>query len=156
MEDRRREIEGGAGMSLRRVTKASISLGLVFLTVGSAWSQTTQGGIMGTIRDEKGAAVVGAKITITNPATALRRTTTTADNGVYRVEALPTGTYEVQAEQPGFAVTVTRGIEIGVDQKRTVDLTVRVSAKAEIVNVEADANLTQTESSKVGEIIDNR
>jgi len=143
-------------MSFIRIAKASISLGFAILTVGGAWSQTTQGGIVGTIRDEKGAAVVGAKITISNPATALQRTTTSADNGVYRVEALPTGTYEVQAEQPGFAVTLARGIEVGVDQTRTVDLTVRVSAKAEVVNVEANANLTQMESSKVGEIIDNR
>src|SRR5467141_4316194 len=143
-------------MSFIRIAKASISLGFAILTVGGAWSQTTQGGIVGTIRDEKGAAVVGAKITISNPATALQRTTTSADNGVYRVEALPTGTYEVQAEQPGFAVTLARGIEVGVDQTRTVDLTVRVSAKAEVVNVEANADLTQTESSKVGQIIDNR
>src|SRR6266568_9269566 len=108
-------------MSLRRIATIGISIGLSILTVGGASSQTTQGGIVGTIRDEKGAAVVGAKITITNPATALQRTTTTAENGVYRVEALPTATYEVQAEQPGFAVTVTRGIEVGVDQTRTVD-----------------------------------
>lgn len=111
---------------------------------------------MGTIRDEGAAAIVGAKVTVTNPATGLQRSTTTADNGVFQIGALPTGTYEVRAEQPGFAVTLTRGIEVGVDQTRTVDMTMRVSAKAEIVDVEADADLTQTESSKVGEIIDNR
>jgi len=143
-------------MSLRIVAVAGIGICLALAIVESARAQTTQGGIVGTIRDEKGAAVVGAKITITNPATGLQRTTTTADNGVYRVEALPTGTYQVQAEQPGFAVTLTKNIEVGVDQTRTVDLTLRVSAKAEVVDVEANADLTQTESSKVGEIIDNR
>jgi hypothetical protein len=146
----------GAGMSLRTIAVAGIGICLAVLIVVSAWAQTTQGGIVGTIRDEKGAAVVSAKITVTNPATGLTRTTTTADNGVFRVEALPTGIYQVQAEQPGFAVTLAKGIEVGVDQTRTLDLVLRVGAKAEVVDVEANADLTQTESSKVGEIIDNR
>lgn len=51
---------------------------------------------------------------------------------------------------------MTRGVEVGVDQTSTVDMTMRVSAKAEVVDVEANADLTQTESSKLGEIIDNR
>src|SRR5215470_4131180 len=121
-----------------------------------AWGQTTQGEIMGTIRDEQGGVLISAKITVTNPATGLQRTTTTADNGTFQIGALPTGIYQVQAEQPGFAVTVTRNIDVGVDQTRIVDMAMRISAKAEIVDVEANAVLTQTESSKVGEIIDNR
>ena len=110
------------------------------------------GRITGTIRDQNAAAVVGAKVTATNPATGLQRTTTTANNGVFQLDALPPGIYQLQAEQPGFAVTMTRGVQVGVDQTSTVDMTMRVSAKAEVVDVEANADLTQTESSKLGEI----
>ena len=119
-------------------------------------AQTTQGGIVGEVRDEKGASIVGAKISVTSPATGLTRDATTADNGIFRVLALPTGMYDIRAESPGFATTTVTGIEVGIDQIRTLDLALRVSAKAETITVEATANLTQTESSKLGEIIDNR
>ena len=122
----------------------------------ASWGQTTQGGIVGTIRDEKGAGIVAAKATITNLATGLERQVATAENGIFRVLALPTGSYGIKAEAPGFAITTVKDIEVGVDQIRTLDLTLRVSAKSEVVTVEAEANLTQTENSKVGEIIDNR
>ena len=121
-----------------------------------AWGQTTQGGIVGTIRDEKGADISRAKVRLTNVATGLQREATTAENGVYRVLAIPTGVYEITAEAQGFATTTAKNIEVGVDQVRTLDLALRVSAKAESITVVANADLTQTESAKLGEIIDNR
>src|ERR1044071_1298459 len=84
------------------VAVTTICVSMVLAT--SAWAQTTQGRIIGTIRDQNAAAVVGAKVTVTNPATGLQRTTTTANNGVFQVNALPPGIYQLQAEQPGFAV----------------------------------------------------
>jgi hypothetical protein len=133
---------------------ACVSSLIIF--AGMSPAQTTQGGIVGAVRDEKGANILGAKITVTSPATGLQRSATTADNGVFRVLALPTGMYEVRAESPGFTTATVKDIEIGVDQVRTLDLVLRVSGTAETVTVEAHADLTQTESSKVGEIIDNR
>ncbi len=50
----------------------------------------------------------------------------------------------------------TTGVEVGIDQIRTVDIVLHVGAKAEVVEVQADAVLTQTETTKLGEIIDNR
>src|SRR5438093_7495254 len=51
---------------------------------------------------------------------------------------------------------IEKGIEVGIDQVRTLDIVLRVSGAAETVTVEGNAVLTQTESSKLGEIIDNR
>jgi hypothetical protein len=126
------------------------------LLVSEAFAQTTQGGIVGGIRDQKGAQIVGAKIAVTSPATGLQRETSTADNGIFRVNALPSGVYQIKAEAPGFATSTITGVEVGIDQIRTVDIMLRVGSKAEIVEVQADAALTQTETSKLGEIIDNR
>jgi len=123
---------------------------------GTLVAQTTQGGIVGTIRDEKGNVIAGAKVTVSEPATGLQRVTTTADNGVFHAPALPTGIYQITAESAGFATATTTGIDIGVDQVRTVDMVLKVGAEKQVVEVQADASLTQTESSKLGEIIDNR
>ena len=121
-----------------------------------ALGQTTQGGITGTIRDEKGAEISSAKILVVSLGTGLHRETTTAGNGLYHVVGLPTGTYEITAEAQGFATAKAKDVQVGVDQIRTLDFTLRVGTRTETVNVESSAELTQTESSKLGEIIDNR
>jgi len=139
-----------------RIKELSSIVFVLILVAINLWGQGTQGGLVGTIRDEKGAEIFGAKVRVTNVGTGLQRETTTAGNGLYRALALPTGTYEVTAEAQGFATTTVKDIEIGVDQTRTLDLALRVSARAETVTVQANADLTQTENSKLGEVIDNR
>ncbi len=129
---------------------------LLNILIAATWAQTTQGGIVGTVQDQKGDAIAGAKVTVINAATGLQRDVTSADNGIFRVIAIPGGMYELRAEAPGFATLVAKNIEIGVAQTRALDLTLKVSATAETVTVEANADLTQTESSKLGQIIDNR
>src|ERR1700746_202694 len=124
--------------------------------LSNARAQTTQGGIVGTIHDQKGANVPDVNVTVTNPSTGLQRQTKTADNGVFRVMALPTGVYQIRAEAPGFATTTTNGVEIGVDQIRDVEIVLKIGTKTETVEVQSEAALTQTEGSKLGEIIDNR
>ncbi len=143
-------------MSAATFNRLAFCIVVAVLLVSSTIAQTTQGGISGAIHDEKGANIAGAQITVKNSATGLQRDTTAADNGTFRVMALPTGTYQITAQAAGFATGTTTGIDVGVDQIRTVDLTLHVGAKAEVVEVQADAALTQTESTKLGQIIDNR
>src|SRR5437016_11367916 len=131
-------------------------LSLAAILLSNVQGQTTQGGIVGTVHDQKGANVPDVNLTVTNPSTGLQRQTKTADNGVFRVMALPTGVYQIRAEAPGFATTTTNGVEIGVDQIRDMEIVLKIGTKTETVEVQSEAALTQTESSKLGEIIDNR
>ena len=128
----------------------------LFLAASLASAQTTQGGITGTIRDEKGAEISAATVRVVSVGTGLTREATTAGNGLYHVVGLPTGAYEVTVQAQGFATSKATDVQVGVDQIRTLDFTLRVGARSETVNVESTAELTQTESSKLGEIIDNR
>jgi len=131
-------------------------LSLAAILISNVQGQTTQGGIVGTVHDQKGANVPNVSVTVTNPSTGLQRETKTADNGIFRVMVLPTGVYQIKAEAPGFATTTTNGVEINVDQIRDVEIVLKVGTKTETVEVQSEAALTQTESSKLGEIIDNR
>jgi Carboxypeptidase regulatory-like domain/TonB-dependent Receptor Plug Domain/TonB dependent receptor-like, beta-barrel len=143
-------------MDLLNLRPSLFSALVLFLFATISVGQTTQGGLSGDVRDEKGARIVGAKITVTSLTTGLQRETTTAENGSFHILALPAGLYELRAESAGFRTTTTSNIQVGVDQIRTLDVMLRVGAKAEVVDVQADAALTQTETSKLGEIIDNR
>ncbi len=131
-------------------------LSLAAILISNVQGQTTQGGIVGTVHDQKGANIPDVDLTVTNPSTGLQRHTKTADNGVFRVMALPPGVYQIRAEAAGFATTTTNSFEIGVDQVRDLEIVLKIGTKTETVEVQSEAALTQTESSKLGEIIDNR
>src|SRR5271169_5999120 len=84
-------------------------LGLVALAIlfcmwmpHSADGQTTTGRILGSVHDSQDAAVVGAKLTITDTQRNSVRTTVTDENGDYLVADLQPSTYKVLIEAKGF------------------------------------------------------
>ena len=63
--------------------------------------------LQGTVADQTGAAVSGAKVTATNDATGVSRDTLANDTGLYRISGLPPGTYTVTAESATFKKLAT-------------------------------------------------
>src|ERR1700719_4021940 len=81
---------------------------LVFLACcGSTTAQTATGRIIGTVTDAQGAAIAGAKVTITNTGTDVRSSAVTNSDGFYQILELSIGTYTVSAEHEGFSKVVT-------------------------------------------------
>src|SRR5690242_21796278 len=76
-------------------TIALVSLGGISMAQSTATLQ-------GTVKDEKGSVVPGAKVTARNLATGIERTTQTDTDGNYQIAALPVGTYSVGIEAAGF------------------------------------------------------
>src|SRR5690349_17993244 len=92
----------------------------------SVFAQTTTGTILGTVKDQTGAVLPGANITIRNVETGITRTSVTGDRGEYRVPALNVGTYEVHAELAGFQRAVRQGITLTVGREAVVDMSLNV------------------------------
>ena len=65
----------------------------LLLGAGHASAQQTTGDIVGRVVDEQGAAVPGATLTAKNPATGFVRSDVSDAAGLYRLSALPVGTY---------------------------------------------------------------
>ena len=65
------------------------------------------GNIAGTVADESGAIVPGAKVTVINKATGRQLNLTTNSSGIYNSGPLTPGEYTVRVEASGFSVTVT-------------------------------------------------
>jgi hypothetical protein len=89
------------------------------------------GRIEGKVTDPKGAVIVGAAITVTDPMGNLKFTATTDEHGYYKVEDLPPGIYTVSISVAGFS-DGTRD-EVRVDEGATATIDVRL----EIAPVEA-------------------
>lgn len=81
----------------------------------------TAGAVSGTVTDESGSPVSGATVTITSNAQGFTRTATTASNGSFRFNSLPTGSYNVAVTGAGVAdyraddVTVLAGQAVSLD-----------------------------------------
>ena len=65
-----------------------------FLARGIATAQEAEGRIVGNVTDQTGAAVTGARVTVTNVGTQISRSTTTDKNGFYEVLSLPIGSLQ--------------------------------------------------------------
>ena len=104
----------------------------------AAFAQSApEGTIRGYVRDSQGAVLPGVAVTATDTTAGVARTAVTDSEGVYRLVNLAPGTYTLTAELQGFSrfvrdsVVVRTGLNIGVD------ITLKVGALTEIVEVKA-------------------
>ncbi len=83
--------------------------------------------ISGTISDPNGAVIAGANVSVSNSQTGLALTTITNDAGEFRFEGLPSGTYMVLIEAPGFSAFETGPVMLRESSAMTVDRTLSVA-----------------------------
>jgi hypothetical protein len=85
----------------------------------------------------------------------VRRTTTTNDAGIYRLDAVDLGAYELKVSQPGFHVFVAT--EFGVEANRTTVMDVRLELGSEAtavhVSAEAEAPLVRDSPLRGGNLL---
>src|SRR5271165_3009471 len=113
-------------------------------------AQTGTGRLIGTISDESGAAIAGAKVTVTNADTNVHWETTSGPDGSYQVLDLPIGNYTVAAEHEGFQKAVTPKQELQINQSLRLDVRLKVGSVAETITVEALASQVETVSPTIG------
>ena len=82
------------------------------------------------------------------------RTGVTDGEGIYRLSALPVGTYDLVAELQGFSKIESKGIVVNVGQTLDIDMTLKLATVQESVTVNADTPLIETSSSSVGGVVD--
>jgi outer membrane receptor protein involved in Fe transport len=134
-----------------RFTVAILAV-LCFTTLVSA--QQTTGTLIGKIVDEQGAVIPGATVSATNPATGFNRTAVSDAEGIYRLNALPVGQYDLAAELSGFAGVERKGVIVTVGQTITIDFALKVATVAETVQVVAATPLIESSVSSVGGVVD--
>src|SRR5712691_5230469 len=101
-------------------------IAILLFCLGPIFSQTTSTSILGTVTDATGAVVVGAKVTVLQMGTGLRREALTSSGGDYSFPLLDVGDYEVTAEAAGFKTETRTKITLEVNQKARVDFTLQV------------------------------
>jgi hypothetical protein len=131
-----------------------LGLLLTFLCLFDGAFGQTQSRLNGSIQDDSGAVVVGARVIARNVATGVVNEATTNESGNYQFPVLIPGEYEVTAEMSGFKKVVQSGIVLETGLTRTVDLQLTVGAVTETVQVTSTAPLLESETSSVGQLIE--
>lgn len=137
-------------MTRRFVVVASlITFLFITLTAGSAFGQAVYGSILGTITDPQGAAVSGAKVTVTDQRKGTSDQTTTNESGNYSMTHLIPDIYSVSVEAPGFKKLEMKDINVSADSGARVDGQFQVGATSESVEVTAEAPQLKTDRADV-------
>lgn len=130
---------------------------LTLILIGSAVvvAQSTAT-LKGTITDEKGAVVPGAKVTATNQATSVERTSETDSEGNYQLAALPVGTYTIKVETQGFKTELVQNLAVEVGRTIERNFQLQVGTVAENISVTAEAPIIENATTSVGTVINQR
>jgi hypothetical protein len=99
---------------------------LLFPATTFAQSQVNAADLRGTVSDDSGKVIAGAKVIARNERTGFTREVTTNNVGDYLFIALPPGSYEITVESPGFAKAVNRNIILTIGAAAQLDFTLRV------------------------------
>src|SRR5438552_17503862 len=135
-----------------------LGLQVVAVLIGAllfaAYAQTTTvGTISGTVRDEKGAVVPRAEVSIQGEGTGISRTVNSDDGGFYLAPSLPAGRYTIPTAPSGFKKTLASGVDLHVGENRVVNLDLQVGQVSETVTVSSDAAPVETRSGEISSLI---
>src|SRR6266576_4867777 len=143
-------------MISRRFLSLALSFGFFFSTCSFVQGQSTYGSITGSVTDPSGAAITDAQVTLTNLGTAEKRTQATGPDGLYSFVNLIPGNYRVEAEKPGFKRVTQEPVVVQVQQNSKIDLALPVGQATETVEVTSETPLLQSESSSLGQVVEQR
>ncbi|MGH9353660.1 MAG: carboxypeptidase-like regulatory domain-containing protein, partial [Terriglobia bacterium] len=144
-------------MKARRIAQLVMVFSLVCLTPSLARAQAVANAqIQGVIADSSGAVVPGAKITATQTETGRARTTISGSDGYYALPNLPVGPYRLEVRSPSFSTYVQSGIILEVGNNIQINVSLRVGAVTQQVQVAANATMVDTQKTAVSQVIDQR
>ena len=124
----------------------------IFLMVatGILGAQIVKSTILGTVRDNSGAVVANAKVSVRNVETNVTTSTVTDSTGNYVIALLNPGTYTAKVEQSGFKTAVQPNFTLDVAARQRVDFTLQVGEVSQEVEVTNATPLVQTDTATVG------
>jgi hypothetical protein len=143
---------------LTRTKLLSIGLGslvALFLTA-SCVAQETRASLSGTITDNSGSVVIGARIRLVNTQTQIPYSAESNDLGQYRLLFVNPGPYQLRVEMSGFRTFVRDTLELTSGEAATLDISLQIGSQTDTVTVGAQAPLLEAEKADRGLTVDQK
>jgi Carboxypeptidase regulatory-like domain/TonB dependent receptor len=135
--------------------KRSLWVAGAVLSLASIWSvpvaigQAVYGSILGTVTDPSGAAVGGAKVSVTSQTKNVTTQEVSNDSGNYAVTHLIPDVYTIRIQGSGFKILEFKDIQVSADTGTRVDGQFEVGSTSEQVEVTAEAPQLKTDRADV-------
>jgi hypothetical protein len=129
---------------------------LVLVSACALFAQRDLATLAGTITDPSGGVVPNAKVTITEAATGQVYTILTNTLGEFVRPALKAATYNISVSAPGFKTSEQKDVILTPGERTGVTIALTVGNIDQTVDVTAQAELLQTESTQVGAALDSK
>ncbi len=113
----------------------------------------TTASFSGTVTDNSGAVVAGAKVTITALATNAAREAVTDDTGRYLVPLLGVGDYTLHVDAAGFKPADAKDVRLQIDEHRELDFKLVPASVSTNVEVSATEVAVETTTPTLGQVI---
>jgi outer membrane receptor protein involved in Fe transport len=126
---------------------------LLSLVALPSTGQSVSSEILGTVKDPSGAFVVSADVTMTNLETGLARSTETDGNGIYHVDGLSAGSYQLRIEHAGFRVKNLTDITLLVNQAAVLDATLELGSTREELTIVGATPLVETTTAQMSSVV---
>src|SRR5574340_1497380 len=126
------------------------------LSLFPVYAQETRGSIVGRVTDQSGATMPNVQIELLHTQTGVTGKTQTNEEGLYQALYLLPGVYRVTAQASGFKTLVRDAIEIRINDRVELNLTLEVGAASERVEVVGETPLLETATASLGQVVDHR
>lgn len=138
-----------------RTTRIAVAFCFALICGLPAVAQTTSN-IEGTVKDPSGAVLPGAEVKATAASLAIERTTTTNEDGFYRITALPAGNYTVTVSARGFANGTIQNVELTINRTIALDVQLEIGSVTGQINVTAETVLIDPTTAATGSTVTPR
>lgn len=125
---------------------------IVLLSMTAALAQQARGSLRGVIKDEFGATIVGATVSITDGA-GVKKDALTNNDGAYVFTGLAPGKYMLTASAAGFAVAEESEVTIAAGQRQSLDITLAVTIEEQKVTIAAETPLSTDASNNANQTL---
>src|SRR5882724_2411142 len=143
--------------SYRRLQFGTCALTLLVLLIAAAVSASPTGSIVGTVKDPSGAAITGAKLTLTNRSTNAKMEAVSDNNGGFQFLQLAPAVYSLDVESQGFKKVTEHSILVQVAQITHVDVALEIGSVTQVVEVSSAATpLLETDRSTLSNVVDSQ
>ncbi|MFN0084538.1 MAG: TonB-dependent receptor domain-containing protein [Blastocatellia bacterium] len=140
--------------SLKRPLLRACAITLAFLSItATGLAQFDTATLLGAVRDATGAVLPGVTVTLKNIDTGIAVMVQTDEDGNYQFANVRIGNYRVSAEKQGFSTAVAERVNMTVNARQRVDLTMQLGAVTETVVITDAAQLLEADSSVRGQVV---
>jgi hypothetical protein len=133
---------------------AILALSLTIVVAVSA--QVISADLVGTVLDKTGAAVPGARVEAVNSETGVEYNTQANENGEYRFNNLPVGTYSVSGSSSNFATTTINNFRLELNKTSTLQITLEIKGTVTSIEVSGAAPALDTTTAQITSTFDQK